>query len=199
MDTHFETAVYDNKMKAFEAVKEFSRTHGFEITKRDCKAMREVYTCRKAGGYDGKNKGNTHQSKERNRTATIKENCPWRVVAKCIPDTQGWSVSTVQSAHTHSSTIISALSSHRIRALPSDQIAEILNFGDSCLPPKSILGTLRIKYGANKVVITTKDISNICQGNRLKLLQGRTPTQTLLDDLEAGGFDFEKEVDIKGK
>ena len=78
-------------------------------------------------------------------------------------------------------------------------VQEILGLTNSGLLPKAVLTTLRTKYGPTKVVLTTKDISNICQGNRLRSLEGRTPTQTLLDDLEANRFEFDKDVDEKVK
>ena len=121
MNATFETAVYDTKIEAFTAVKEFSRTYGFEVRKRDCKAQREVYVCRKSGSYDNQSKGNAHETKQRSRTATMKENCPWRAVAK-YKEGEGWSVSTIQSIHTHISIVVSALSSHLIPALKPDVV-----------------------------------------------------------------------------
>jgi hypothetical protein len=192
MDTPFEIQEFSTQTAAFAALKAFSLSHGFEISRCDRKTsspgrIRETYWCRKSGVYDNKGKGDS-DVKQRHKTASMKEGCPWR--AEIRLQNSVWTTTTVssKSMHSHQSTIPSALSSHRISSLEAEEIREILELAKSGLGPAMILSKLRLHDHERTVLLTPKDISNIIQGDRAKKLGERTPTQWLLDELQHQGF-----------
>ncbi|KAG9234763.1 hypothetical protein BJ875DRAFT_441008 [Amylocarpus encephaloides] len=136
--------------------------------KKDGETYRVIWACRKEGERDGRNKDpNIHPSKAR-ANFSRKSNCPYKV--ECRRTKAGrWLFHTLEEAHNHAPLNQRDLPQRRL-ALTTGQKLEIVAMHASGDRPGRILETLKARNG-DKCLLTTKDIDNILQKARLKLLR----------------------------
>jgi len=154
-----------------------------------------VYLACDKGGLNRNNWKLTEETRKR-FTTSRRTNCPFSVVGR---ERDGeWFLEVRNNLHNHPfSSDLSAHPSHR--KLDQDQIAEVEAMSLAGIPTRNILTALRKKKTSNsKVLSTARDIYNITSRNKTKSLNGRTPIQTLLYELQEAQSPCDFELDMNG-
>lgn len=174
----YKTNTFDDADTAFEAIREYAKAHLFAIFVRSSKANRYVWACSKAGRYDPRGKDDTIDSSRQREGRSKKSGCQWAVECKHLASV-GWTVRTLNTDHNHPPvSCISALPEYRLEDLLPEDVQEILTLASAGSKPKDILSFLREKD--EDCVLTSKDVSNLIQKDRLRQLGGLRPIEWLL-------------------
>jgi hypothetical protein len=174
----FKASTFDDSDTAFEAVRDYAKAHMFAIFVRSSKPSRCVWACSKAGKYDSRGKDEAIDASRQREGRSKKTSCQWAVECKRMAGI-GWSVRTLNAEHNHPPvTCISALPEYRLEDILPEDIQEILALANAGSKPKDILSFLRQKD--DDCLLTTKDISNITQKDRIQQLGGLRPIEWLL-------------------
>jgi len=174
-------AVYTDLDTAVAAIQGHAQCNGYALSRRDSTPRRVVYVCDRFGKPRvNKNTPVVHESKKRLGSASKKCGCSMKVVLKQDPISEYWTLSIVEGAHNHESSIDAAAHpTYRTAALDPAVITQIKTLGTSGLAPALILSAIRVQFPTARLL--QKDVSNIIQKERLKQLGGRTPMQWLLE------------------
>jgi hypothetical protein len=174
-----EEAVYTNIKAILPALQDHAARNGYSVVVASSRDQRVVYACSKSGKYRDRKDPNTHESKRRKNTSTIKTDCPFRVVVKKCVDQIGWEIKIQVNNHNHKPVqALSALPEHRIAAIkPEEQsiIRDIASLGHS---PAQILNAIR--QGNPTSTLIPRDIYNLLAKLRVEELGGKTPIKWLL-------------------
>ncbi|RFU34331.1 hypothetical protein B7463_g2029, partial [Scytalidium lignicola] len=178
-------ALYTDLPTLFASIQAFARKNGYAFFIRRKLPKRVVYMCDRSGNYQSKGKKDSvHFSKQR-KSATKKCNCKMRVDANA--EGSGWRLQVIEPSHNHEASMAPiAHPAHRLASLAPSIRAEILSKIYSGIPNHQVLNNLRIEHP--QTLITSSDITNIVQAERLRALAGRTPIQWLLAKLKERGF-----------
>ena len=177
-------AVYPDILTAFSALQAHARAHGYALFKRDSQPpkvpTRVIYACDREGKGDSRAKNpNIHEQRRRQGTRSKKCGCKMRIALKRDLISGQWEVQIIEGSHNHlASADPSAHPAHRLAALSSEIKAYIESLVCSGLSNAQILGIIRQKHGMD-VLLAQKDVSNLAQKTRLKLLNGKTPMDWL--------------------
>ncbi len=189
--------------KMFEAVLE----EGFCVVRCRSKPdkknnVRKVwYSCVHAGSYASKRAYLTEKNRVR-KTSTRKSGCEWSAISKRARTAEGWSwsVEVLISVHNHDPSDPTAY--HSARQLTTEEKTVVKGMTKSGAAPKIILATLndaRAISGDRKAAVIGQDIYNVKKRQRLEELQGRTPVEALLDQLQEKEIWHQKQTDSEGR
>jgi transcription factor AFT len=172
-------AEYTDQATAKAALQSHARAHGYSISVESSCSQHTVYNCSKGGKYRDKGKNpETHESKRRKNTSTMKTGCPWQAVAKNSVS-GGCKVEVVENNHNHEPVAaLSALPQHRIASTTSSEKARVKEMQSLGYPPSQILCTI---FSENKdSLLMPRDIYNLLAGFRIEELNRQTPIEWLL-------------------
>jgi hypothetical protein len=122
-------AEYPDQAAAKASLQAYGRAYGYSISVESSRHQRTVYSCSKGGKYRDKGKNlETHKSKHRKNTSTMKTECLWQVVAK-NDISSSCKVEVVENNHNYKPvSALSALPQHRIASMASlekDRVKEM--------------------------------------------------------------------------
>jgi hypothetical protein len=144
-------AIYSDTNAAKAACQEHAKANGFAVSVASSSSLRAFYACTKSGVYNPKGKDSTvHPSRQRRNTGTIKTDCPYKCVARCVDGDGdgdgggGWKLESVDSNHNHGPvTSLAALPQHWIAAMSSEELSKVKQMRSQGINPKQILNALR--------------------------------------------------------
>jgi hypothetical protein len=128
------------------------------------------------------------QGKGVRTTSTTKTNCPWKAVASAHKaDGYRFKIRVACNDHNHDPTE-SGLTHRQHQGLDDEMKAAItsMSAGSTSVPPREILTTLQRQFPTKKFDFTTKDIKNYRHLLQREKLDGYSPTQALIKELEGG-------------
>ena len=137
-----------------------------------------------------------HESKRKERKSA-KCGCGYRAQAKQNKISGEWILESLVSEHNHGPlSTLSAAPVYRNSALSDEQSAEIIKLSNTGQSSTQIIAYLRQKNPEQTLVAT--DVSNLVQKSRRQVLDGKTPIQWLLQELQLQGFAHDFHVDGDG-
>jgi hypothetical protein len=144
-------AIYSDTSAAKSACQEHAKANGFAVSVASSSSLRVFYACTKGGVYNPKSKDSTvHPSHQRRNTGTIKTDCPYKCVARCVDSGGdgggggGWNLETVDNNHNHGpAASLAALPQHRIAAMSPEELSKVKQMRSQGINPKQILNALR--------------------------------------------------------
>jgi hypothetical protein len=122
-----EEAIYADAKAVQAALQSHARDNGYGISIASSKKDKVYYGCAKGGKYRDRKDPDTHESKRRKNTSTMKTDCRFSVVAKKCPDGEsGWKIEVQNNDHNHGPmAAASALPQHRVAVLKPEERAVI--------------------------------------------------------------------------
>jgi acyl-CoA thioesterase len=168
---------------AQEFAEQFAAERGFVIVQR--------------GGSDKTrlklkcDKGDSHHAKAaRTRESSSRQtSCTYRLNVRLRADKR-WHFVKAETNHTHPATTAREMSVHsrvRLHLTTEAQRTQMRDLAAAAIPPRKILQLMRKAHPDS--CIDRRDIANLAASARLEELNGRTPTNALVDTLaERGAF-----------
>ena len=170
-------AIYTTPEAVKAALQSHARDNGYGVSVSSSKDQRIYYACAKGGKYRDTKNPETHESRRRKNTSTMKTDCRFSIVAKKCPE--GWKVEVQDNNHNHGPiAVLSALPQHRIAALQSQERLLIRDMSTLGHSPTQILDAIR-KGNPNSNLIP-RDIYNILASIRIEELNSQIPIEWLL-------------------
>ena len=159
------------------------------------------YSCVHAGEYVNRRSYLTDENRIR-KASTRKAGCGWSASAKRELAAEGdrWVVQVSIGTHTHAPSELTAYPS--ARQLTVDEKGIVRDMSVAGAPPKTILATLngqRKSTGSGAVEVIGRDVYNARNALRVDELQGRTPVEALLDDLQTRNVWHRVKRDTEGR
>jgi hypothetical protein len=172
--------VFTNPQAAKAALQEHAKNNGYAISVDSSNIKRVFYICTKGGKYSSKGKDPTvHLSRQRRNTGTIKTECPYKVVVR-NEESVGWKLQVVDNNHNHGPvTALSALPQHRVAAMTPQEREMVKKMRSQGITPSQILNSLRCDNPDSHLI--PRDIYNLLASLRVEELDGKTPTEWLLE------------------
>ena len=176
---------FESLQLAENALRETAKEAGYALrtlkkTPNATNPNRAIYACTRGGTQTEGRAADTHESKKR-KTSSQRKGCPFKIAVKASASTE-WTVEAVRgehTQHTHDMLGISAFPQYRLSLL-EPYLKEVIEFSEAGNKPTQILKNLRKKNPALRAVIA-QDVTNHLFRHRQDELNGKTPTQWLLD------------------
>jgi hypothetical protein len=175
-----EEAIYADAKAVQAALQGLARDNGYGIAVTSSKKDKVYYICAKGGKYRDRKDHDTHESKHRKNTSTMKTSCPFSVVAKkCLDgDEPGWKVEVQNNDYNHGPmAAASALPQHQVAALKPEERAVIRDMSALGHSPTQILNIIRKDNPESNLI--PRDIYNLLAGLHIEELDGKTPIEWL--------------------
>ena len=174
-----EEAIYADAKAVQAALQSHARDNGYGISVTSSKKEKVYYGCAKGGKYRDTKDSNTHESKCRKNTSTMKTDCCFSVVAKkCPNDEPGWKVEVQNNDHNHGlMAAASALPQHRIAVLKPEERTMVRDMSALGHSPTQILNAIQKDNPKSNLIL--RDIYNLLAGLRVEELAGKTPIEWL--------------------
>ena len=178
------------------ALRSAATNGGFDVVKSRSKAdkkgsIRKVWFSCIHGGTYANRRYYLNDDTRRRKTSTSKLGCEWSAIATRtkIGEIESWAIEVVESVHSHPKTEeLSAYPS--IRRLTADEMATVSRLSDAGAAPRTISASIyssRIATG-HLTAALGQDVYNVRKRRRSGELQGRSPVEALLDELEEKGI-----------
>jgi hypothetical protein len=170
-------ATYTTLEDVKAALQSHARDNGYGISVTSSRDQRIYYAYTKGGKYRDTKSPETHESRRRKNTSTMKTDCRFSVVAKKCPE--GWKVDVQNNNHNHGPiAALSALPQHRIAAMNSQERAILRDMNALGYSPTQILDAIRKSNPESNLI--PRDIYNLLASMRVEELDGKTPVEWLL-------------------
>jgi hypothetical protein len=176
-------AVYLSLEELILAVNHHAESEGYAVVKQRSKkspktdqVVKVYLRCDRGGKPDDK----SHEQK-RKHSATRLVDCPFSCFALDKADV-GWILVVRDSSHNHPPTIEGAHSALRKLAITSDTVSKIDNQSKAQATPAQVLTFMRLEDEG--CILRSRDIYNVKQAIRRKILESLTSTQFLLKNLD---------------
>lgn len=160
------------------ALHAFSKQHGFELVIRRTKGnpiRKRYYSCKRHGKLDNRRRL-TEESRVRKKIVSIKTECPFKLVATAMKDTDGfWKLNSVghgSEVHNHPADHSLQLTGHRRRDRTDAVKASIISMHLCEVKPAKIHEVLKEQYG-DGISIVLQDIKNVMSSHRAERLNRR--------------------------
>ena len=194
---------------AFKAAAfEFSRQHGFALATRTSAKNKQsgelesilfvcdrsiLFVCDRSGQYRNVH-GLTDEARQR-QVGSRRAGCQYRIFGKRQPDGHWKAHSVDDGAHNHAASTNPA--AHPVyRHMTDEQLERVREMQNRGCQPVEILRALRQADPAT--IILLEDVRNTVKRQRRDDLDGRTPTQALLERLRAANIPVQEKVDPDG-
>jgi hypothetical protein len=172
--------VYSTLEAAKSALQNHARENGYGVSVVSSRETRTAYGCAKGGKYRDTRNPETHESKRRKNTSSMKTDCRWSVHAKKCHD--GWIIAVQNNNHNHGRIAASsALPQHRIAALQLDERAVVRDMSALGHSPTQILDAIRQSNPESNLI--PRDVYNLLASLRMEELNEQTPIEWLLQVL----------------
>lgn len=196
----FPEAFYQSAADLKAAVLEFARPLGFALATRTSSKNKQtgeleaiLFVCDRSGHYRNVH-GLTDEVRQR-QVGSRRAGCEFRIFCKRLPDGR-WKASSVGNAvHNHPASMNP--SAHPVfRHMTAEQLERVREMRGRGCQPVEILRALR-QADPNTVVLL-EDVRNTVKKQRRDELNGRTPTQALLDSLRAAKIPVQEKIGADG-
>jgi hypothetical protein len=136
--------------------------------------------CSKSGKYDSKGKiPDTHETKRRKSTSTMKTDCPYRAVARKDEVSSQFIFNIIDNNHNHGPALAaSAFPQHRTASMTPKEQTIVKDMSILSHSPNQILHRLRQLNPKSELIL--QDIYNLIASLRIQELDGKTPVEWLL-------------------
>ena len=190
-EAHFESAV------AFKtAVFQFAREHGFALATRTSTKNKEsgelesvLFVCDRSGQY--RNVHGLTDTTRRRQVGSRRAGCEYRIFGKRQADGRWKAYSVGDGAHNHPSSTSPA--AHPVyRHMTDEQQERVREMQTRGCPPREILRALRQADRTTNVLL--EDVRNTVKRQRRDELDGRSPTQALLERLRAANIPAQEKL-----
>ena len=183
---------FPNRDSLIAYVRSFGASNGYGISIIRSKPRKVYLGCDRGGKY--RNRLNLTDETRRKNTSSRLINCPFSVCGKEENDNV-WTLSIRNPAHNHepSESLPAHPSLRRLSKQAKERVKEMTKAGAR---PREILSSLR--QNDPSISTISRDIYNLRKKIRLENLQGRTPTQALVKELEEGQFEYDYQCDASG-
>ncbi|CAG8696391.1 10298_t:CDS:2 [Cetraspora pellucida] len=172
-------------------VREFGAFNGYGVSITRSKPNKVYLGCDRGGSY--RNRLNLTDETRKKKTSSRLINCPFSV---CGKEENGlWMLSIRNPNHNHGplENIMAHPTLRRMNKQAQDQVKEMTRAG---VCPREILSSLH--QNDHSISVISWDIYNLCTKIRLENLQGRTPIQALLKELENDQYEYDYQYDANG-
>jgi MULE transposase domain/FAR1 DNA-binding domain len=183
----------------FSSLQKHAKEHGFAVAvgkskrDRDGTIRTRYIQCVKSG------KPRDRVIDRKKPFISQKTDCPFRCRAhytsnsNCEDEGQ-WELSVTIATHNHDPNNPAAYYQHRkFSSVARDRVSAMTRAG---IAPKEIASSLTIEYP--ELTWTIQDIYNLRRELRAKLLEGRSPIEAMIHELEVSNFEFNYQIDIYG-
>lgn len=186
-----EERLFDSKEELLEYCIRQGASQGYAVTKAGGGDSRKVYLkCDRGGAYSSQSLGLRSSSSRR-------QSCPFKLYGAATKKDGGrWRLTVKNSAHNHDAS--DNLAAHpSLRRLNDLQLKILQPLNSANVPARHLMTALRTADPG--VLFLAKDIYNSRYKTRKEQLDGRTPIQALLADLNAREYALKYSCDKEGR
>lgn len=186
---------YDSREELLRAAKDWAANNGYAITIARSNAKKGVVylQCDRGGSY--RNRHHLEENQRRRKTGSRLTGCPFSAVGTSVQDV--WFLRVREKDHNHDPS--AAPTAHpSLRRFDEGQMEEIRQLSRVGAQPRTIVAALRGE-GTNISSITARDVYNARVQIRAENLAGKTPIQTLIEELEEKEFVWEVKTNEAGR